>query len=84
MANIFISYSHREEPWKDRVARQLAVLAPAGLGAWDDRRIPAGDDWRAEINGAIAEGDLAVLLVSADFLDSAASICGRSADACAP
>jgi len=84
MARIFISYSHRDEPWKERVARQLAVLAPGGLDAWDDLRIAAGADWRAEINGAIAECDLALLLVSANFLDSAASICGRSPGACAP
>ena len=82
MANIFIS--NHDEPWKERVARQLAVLAPAGLAAWDDRRVPAGAHWRAEINGTIAECDLALLLVSADFLDSAATIWGRSAGACAP
>ena len=42
MATLFISYSHRDEPWKDRVVKHIAVLATEGLGVWDDRRIDAG------------------------------------------
>jgi hypothetical protein len=70
MPEVFISYSHQDEPWKERVAKHLAVLADTGLAVWDDRRIAAGADWRAEINQAIAACDVALLLVSADFLTS--------------
>ena len=31
MASIFISYSHQDEAWKDRVHRQLKVLETAGI-----------------------------------------------------
>ncbi len=70
MARIFVSYSHRDEPWKDRVVKHLRVLAGEGLEVWDDRRIAAGADWEPEIARAIAECDVALLLVSADFLTS--------------
>ena len=52
------------------VVKQREVLAGEGLQVWDDRRIAAGADWEAEIDRAIAGCDLALLLVSADFLTS--------------
>ena len=70
MARVFISYSHRDEAWKDRVVRQLGVLAEEGLETWDDRRIDGGDDWYPEIEQAIAGCDVALLLISAHFLTS--------------
>ena len=70
MARVFISYSHQDEAWKDRVVRQLGVLADEGLETWDDRRIQAGDDWLPEIEEAIAQCDVALLLISAHFLTS--------------
>ncbi len=70
MAKIFVSYSHQDERWKDRVVKQLAVLVTAGLDVWDDRRIAAGADWEPEIARAIADCDVALLLISADFLTS--------------
>lgn len=70
MAKIFISYSHRDEAWKERVAKQLGVLAGAGLDTWDDRKIAAGASWEGDIKQAIADCDVALLLISADFLTS--------------
>lgn len=70
MANIFISYSHQDESWKNRLVKQVGVLATEGLETWDDRRINAGDDWLPEIERAIASCDLALLLISANFLTS--------------
>jgi len=70
MSSVFISYSHQDEPWKDRVVRHLGVLQDTGLAVWDDRRIAAGDDWRGSITAAIAGCDLALLLISAHFLTS--------------
>ncbi len=70
MSNIFISYSQQDEDWKNRVAKQIGVLARAGLDSWDDRRIAAGDDWHPKIQQAIERCDVAVLLISADFLTS--------------
>lgn len=68
---VFISYSHADERWKDRLVKQLQVLALEGAwDLWDDRRIAAGDDWRPEIEAAMARARAAVLLISADFLTS--------------
>jgi hypothetical protein len=68
---VFISYSHKDEAWKDRLVTHLGVLEKQGqLDLWDDRRIGAGQDWRAEIQAAMVRASVAVLLVSADFLTS--------------
>ncbi|NQE54393.1 hypothetical protein C5S29_12445 [ANME-1 cluster archaeon GoMg3.2] len=68
---VFISYSHKDEAWKDRLVPHLGVLHQEGiLDLWDDRRIGAGGNWYQKIEEAIARASVAVLLVSADFLTS--------------
>jgi len=68
---VFISYSHKDETWKNRLVTQLGVLQQEGLlDLWDDRRIGAGEAWYEKIQEAIAKAKVAVLLVSADFLTS--------------
>jgi hypothetical protein len=68
---VFISYSHADEMWKDRLVKQLDVLKGIGvLEPWDDRKIGAGLDWKPEIERAMDRAAVAVLLVSADFLTS--------------
>jgi tetratricopeptide (TPR) repeat protein len=68
---VFVSYSHQDEAWKDRLVKQLRVLELEGrLKIWDDRDISAGDAWLREIEAAIAQARAAVLLVSVDFLNS--------------
>ena len=68
---VFISYSHQDEAWKDQLVRQLQVLELEGAyDIWEDRKIAAGDGWRAEIETAMARARAAVLLISADFLVS--------------
>jgi formylglycine-generating enzyme required for sulfatase activity len=69
---VFVSYSHKDEDWKDRLVTHLGVLGHQGLlDLWDDRRISAGEDWHQEIQEAMAAANVAVLLVSANFLNSA-------------
>src|SRR5688572_2756106 len=71
MPSVFISYSHKDEVWKDRLAKHLGVLEREGLlDVWDDRKIAAGDEWRKEIGSAIERASVAVFLISADFLTS--------------
>jgi len=71
MKKVFISYSHKDEPWKDRVSSQLKVLQKHGkLDVWDDRHIKSGDQWDPEIEKAILNSDGAILLVSENFLTS--------------
>jgi hypothetical protein len=68
---VFLSYSHKDEAWKDRLTTHLGVLEAEGLlDTWDDRRIEAGADWFEEIQEAMANASVAVLLISAEFLNS--------------
>jgi len=69
--SIFISYSHKDEEWKDRLLTHLGNMENEGvLDIWNDRRIEAGDDWYKEIEYAISVASIAILLISADFLAS--------------
>ena len=68
---VFISYSHPDEVWKNRLVSHLGVLQREGLlDIWEDRRIGASADWEAEIAAALARAKAAVLLISANFLNS--------------
>ncbi len=69
--SIFISYSHRDEAWKERVVEQLQVLEYEGrFHVWEDRLIAAGDDWYPAIEHALNEASAAILLISSGFLTS--------------
>src|SRR4051794_40318376 len=69
--HVFVSYSHKDQKWLDRVRVHLRPSVREGLlDLWDDSRINAGADWRAEITNALSRARVAILLVSADFLAS--------------
>ena len=71
MKKIFISYSHEDVEFKDLLVKQLRVLELEGFCVlWVDSRIQTGSDWFPEIQTAIEEADVAVLMVSAGFLTS--------------
>ena len=68
---VFISYSHRDEKFREDLQRHLSSLQRQELVAiWHDRRIDAGQEWRYEINEHLAKAKIVLLLVSADFLAS--------------
>lgn len=68
---VFVSYCHKDSEWKDRLLTQLGVLVQNGMVAtWDDQCIRIGDDWRPQIEKAIRNAEVAILLVSAHFLAS--------------
>jgi hypothetical protein len=71
MPKVFISYSHKDEDWKNRLQTQLEVLQMEGLlSVWEDRQIEVGNLWLPEIELALNTSDVAILLISADFLVS--------------
>ena len=71
MKKIFISYSHKDNAWKDRLVTHLQVLQTQELlSIWHDSQIRAGGEWYQEIETALNEAGAAILLVSANFLTS--------------
>ena len=70
-SKVFISYSHADRYWLDRLLIHLAPLTREfAVDVWSDTRIRYGSRWRAEIKAAIESCDAAILLISADFLAS--------------
>ncbi|HEX5871109.1 MAG TPA: TIR domain-containing protein [Longimicrobium sp.] len=67
---VFISYSHRDRPWLDRLRLMIKPLERRGLEVWADTDIEAGQRWKEEISGALASTAVAVFLVSPDFVGS--------------
>ncbi len=68
---VFISYSHQDVKWLKRLDPHLKPLVrDENIDIWDDRRISAGSEWREEIQKALDDAKVAVLLISADFIAS--------------
>ena len=68
---LFISYSHADELLKNELLKHLAPLKRLKLiEAWHDRKLKAGDDIDHEISDNLEASDIALFLVSVDFINS--------------
>lgn len=64
--SVFISYSHRDEKFKDELVMRLKVLQAAGLAGtvWTDRMLEPGELWDTAIIQNLKKADVVVLLLS--------------------
>ena len=68
---LFVSYSHKDKTWLERLRPHFASLHRLGeLREWDDQQIKAGAKWYDEIKAKLSRARVAVLLISPDFLAS--------------
>ncbi|TKC91702.1 toll/interleukin-1 receptor domain-containing protein [Trinickia terrae] len=69
---LFLSYSHADEQLKNELLKHLVPLQRIGLiNAWHDRKLKAGDDIDHEILTQMRKADIALFLISVDFINSA-------------
>ena len=68
---LFISYSHADEEYLQRLEKHLAPLVHEGeIQVWHDRRITPSHPWEPEIDDHLRSADLVLLLITPDFLAS--------------
>jgi WD40 repeat protein len=67
---VFISYSHRDKVWLDRLLIFLKPYMRQDLKVWADPYIEVGGEWRRNIDTALTRCCVGVLLLSPDFLAS--------------
>lgn len=68
---VFISYSHKDEEFKNSLTEHLSGLVRSGtISEWNDRKIVPGTDWSHEINENLKSSDLILFLISSSFLSS--------------
>lgn len=70
-AELFFSYSNKDESFLDSLTTHLALMRRQGLiHSWHDRKITAGSEWAGEIDNNLNSADIILLLISANFLAS--------------
>lgn len=69
--NVFISYSHKDEAFKEALDAHLTILRRSDkINTWNDRAILAGTQWDDEIKQQLEDAHIILLLISANFLSS--------------
>jgi hypothetical protein len=66
---VFVSYSHDDRAWHDRVITHLRTLDDI-LDVWSDELIRTGSNWREEILRSLEDSQAAILIVTANYLGS--------------
>jgi hypothetical protein len=68
--DVFVSYSHQDMEWFDRISRILAKVERAGDATfWSDKKIEAGQRWLDVIRARLDSATAAILLMSQSFLE---------------
>lgn len=68
---VFFSYSHKDEGWRDQLTTALSGLKRQKvIREWHDRRISGGREWEQEIDTHLNTAQIILLLISPDFIAS--------------
>jgi len=68
---VFISYSHKDEEYKDALLEHMASLRRTGeVEEWHDRKIEPGKNWKNEISQHLHNSTIIIFLISASFINS--------------
>ena len=68
---VFFSYSHQDEKFRDELAKHLSILErQAVIAGWHDRKIVAGEEWGKGVSEHLNTAQVILLLVSSDFIAS--------------
>ena len=68
---VFISYSHKDRRFRDRLATHLSNLRNQEIiSDWYDGDIPPGTEWEPQITNHLQTAQIILLLISADFMAS--------------
>ena len=71
LPTVFISYSHKDEAWKDLLRPHIGVLEKQNrITIWHDGQIDPGGKWFNEIKQVMDHASVTVCLISADYLSS--------------
>ena len=68
---IFYSYSHKDQRFRDELETHLSLLKREGnVSSWHDRKIGAGEEWAGKIDTHLNAAQIILLFISPDFIDS--------------
>lgn len=68
---VFISYSHKDESFRETLEEHLSILKRNDIiSVWHDRKITPGEEWAGEIDKNLENADIIIFLVSSSFLAS--------------
>lgn len=68
---VFLSFAHADKAYKDTLLKHLVLLVRRkNIEVWSDDNIIAGEGWKGKILENLHSSDIAILLISPDFLAS--------------
>jgi hypothetical protein len=80
--DVFFSYSHKDDRYRQRIDEHLSLLKRQGLiASWFDHKITAGKDLDQEIARHLERARIILLLVSSNFISSDYCFCTELARA---